>query len=155
MARFFAFFTLFHLSLIFFRPEVPCKAANRIMEEKRKELGDNIRLWHINVMQKTTAITLLERHGKLWEKRSRKVERKEPGWMIDITNRITAIRRKISHVNVILKCKLDGKYTPKQKFIQKKLTRIYGSTTKTRLTEVETRLKHELSVQVKFSKIRK
>ena len=27
MARFFAFFTLFHLSLTFFRPEVPFKVA--------------------------------------------------------------------------------------------------------------------------------
>ena len=135
--------------------DIEIEAANRIMEEKIKELGDNISLWHINVMQYTTAITLLERHGKLREKRSRKVERKEPGWMINITNRITAARRKISYVNLILKCKLDGKYTPKQKFIQKKLTRIYGSTTKTRLTEVETRLKHELSVQSKILKDKK
>ena len=28
MARFFAFFTLFHLSLTFFRPEVPFNAAD-------------------------------------------------------------------------------------------------------------------------------
>ena len=122
--------------------DIEIKAANRIMEEKIKELGDNISLWHINVMQYTTAITLLERHGKLREKRSRKVERKEPGWMINVTNRITAIRRKIAHVNLILIFKLDGKYTPKQKFIQKKLTRIYGSTTK-------------YQYKVKFSKIRK
>ena len=71
------------------------------MEEKIEEHGDNISLWHINVMQYTTAITLLERHGKLREKRSRKVERKKPGWMINITNRITAIRQKISPVNLI------------------------------------------------------
>ena len=89
--------------------DIEIEAANRIMEEKIRELGDNISLWHINVMQYTTAITLPERDGKLLEKRSRKVERKEPGWMINITNRITAIRRKISYVNLILKCKLDGK----------------------------------------------
>ena len=75
--------------------------------------------------------------------------------MINITSRITAIQRKISYVSLILKCKLDGKYTPKQKFIQKKLTRICGSTTNTRLTEVETRLEHELSVQSKIFKDKK
>ena len=134
------------------KDDIEIEAANRIMEEKIK---DNISMWHINVMQYTTAITLLERHGKLREKRSRKVERKEPGWIINITNRITAIRRKISYVNLISKCKLDGKYTPKQKFIQKKLTPIYGSTTNTRLTEAETILKHELSVQSKILKDKK
>ena len=33
MARFFAFFTLFHLSLTFFRPEVPFKFVHEIREK--------------------------------------------------------------------------------------------------------------------------
>ena len=49
--------------------DIKIEAANRIMDGKIKELGDNISLYHINVMQYTTAITLLERHGKLREKR--------------------------------------------------------------------------------------
>ena len=120
------------------------------MEEKIAEIGADINLWHIDVMQHTTAITLLGRHGKLRERKTRKYENKEPGWMINITNRINAIRRKLSHVNLILKCKKEGKYTHKQEIIQEKLRRMYGSTRKDRLIEVETRLRHDLSVKSKI-----
>ena len=34
MARFFAFFTLFHLSLTYFRPEVPFNESNGIIDTK-------------------------------------------------------------------------------------------------------------------------
>ena len=40
-------------------------AVNRIMEDIIEEMGNDINLWHINVMEYTTAITLLSRHGKL------------------------------------------------------------------------------------------
>ena len=125
------------------------------MEEKITEIGADINLWHINVMQYTTAITLLGRHGKLREGKTRKYEKKESGWMINITNRINAIRRKLSHVNLILKCKKEGKYTHKQEIIQGKLRQMYGSTRKDRLIEVETRLRHDLSVQSKMLRDRK
>ena len=73
----------------------------------------------------------------------------------NITNRINAIRRKLSHVNLILKCKQEGKYTRKQKIIHGKLARLYGSTKKWRLIDVETRLKHDLSVQSKILRDKK
>ena len=68
--------------------------------------------------------------------------------MINITDRIKAIRSKLFCVNLILKCKKEGKYTHKQEIIQEKLRRLYGSR-KDRLIEVETRLRHDLSVQSK------
>ena len=43
MARFFAFFTLFHLSLTFFRPEVPFKFKSI----QRDKLKDHCTLWKI------------------------------------------------------------------------------------------------------------
>ena len=51
-------------------------AVNRIMEEVIDEMGNNIDLWHINVMEYVTAITLLGRHGKLGEKSYKKPARK-------------------------------------------------------------------------------
>ena len=66
-------------------------AVNRIMEDVIAETGNDINLWHINVMEYTTAIILLSRHGKLREKSYKKQARKTPGWMINITNRINAI----------------------------------------------------------------
>ena len=125
------------------------------MKDKIAEIGENIDLWHINVMQYTMAVTLLGRHGKLWERKTRKYEKKDPVWMTNITNRINAIRRKLSHVNLILKCKQEGKYTRKQKIIHGKLARLYGSTKKWRLIEVEARLKHDLSVQSKILRDKK
>ena len=71
--------------------DIEFEAAKRIAEEKITETGADINLCHINVMQYTTAITLLGRHEKLRERKTRKYEKKEPGWMINITNRINAI----------------------------------------------------------------
>ena len=49
-------------------------------------------------MQYVTAITLLAKHGKLREKK----ENETPEWILNIENKINAIRRKLSHVNLIL-----------------------------------------------------
>ena len=60
-----------------------------------------------------------------------------------------------NYVNLILKCKQEGKYTSKYKITHGKLARLYGSTKKWRLIEVETRLKHDLSVQSKILRDKK
>ena len=125
------------------------------MEEVIAEMGNNINLWHINVMEYTTAITLLSRHGELREKSYKKQARKTPGWMINITNRINAIRRKLSHINLILQCQNERKYTKKQKYIERGLKRKYGSVKRSRLLEVEAILKHDLKVQAKILRDRK
>ena len=54
-------------------------AVNRIMEEVIDEMGNNIDLWHINVMEYVTAITLLGRHGKLREKSYKNQQRRHQG----------------------------------------------------------------------------
>ena len=54
--------------------------ANKIMEETIQN-DESIDLWKINVMQYTTAITLLARHGKLREKKNTRKEKKTPAWM--------------------------------------------------------------------------
>ena len=124
-------------------------AANRIMDEVILTEGENINLWKINVMQYTTAITLLARHGRLREKKNVRAKRKTPGWILNIENRINAIRRKISHVTLILKCVDVNNMTRKQSNIRRKLKRMYGSVRASRLEEVEANLKHELAVESK------
>ena len=121
-------------------------AANRIMDEVILTEVENINLWKINVMQYTTAITLLARHGRLREKKNVRTKRKTPGWILNIENRINAIRRKISHVTLILKCIDVNNMTRKQSNIRRKLKRMYGAS---RLEEVEANLKHELAVESK------
>ena len=101
------------------------------------------------MMQYTTAITLLARHGRLREKKNVRAKRKTPGWILNIENRINAIRRKISHVTLILKCVDVNNMTRKQSNIRRKLKRMYGSVRASRLEEVEANLKHELAVESK------
>ena len=124
-------------------------AANRIMDEVILTEGENINLWKINVMQYTTAITLLARHGRLREKKNVRAKRKTPGWILNTENRINAIRRKISHVTLILKCVDVNNMTRKQSNIRRKLKRMYGSIRASRLEEVEANLEHELAVESK------
>ena len=122
------------------------EATNRIMEEVIQDMKENMKLWHISVMQYTTAVTLLARHGKLRERKNKKRDQKPRGWMINIKNKIDAIRRKLSHINLIIKYKKENIFTPIQRNIQKKLKRMYGSVRMERLIEMKTRLKHDLSV---------
>ena len=46
------------------------------MDQIIKETGDSISLWDINVMQYTTAITLISQHSKLREKKTGKKDNK-------------------------------------------------------------------------------
>ena len=135
--------------------DIEIEAVNRIIEEILSQNGSSINLWHINVMQYATAITLLSRHGKLREnKRKNKVD-KTPGWMMNIMNRINAIRRKLSHINLVRKCREQNIFTRKQKQIERNLKRRYGNINNQRLYEIESILKHDLSVQSKILRDRK
>ena len=67
--------------------------------------------------------------------------------MVSIMNNINSIRQKLSHINLIMKYRKENRFTPKQRKIQKKLKKLFGSVRKERLAEMESRLKHDLSVQ--------
>ena len=99
--------------------------------------------------------SILARHVKLRERKTKKRDQKPRGWMINIKNKIDAIRRKLSHINLIIKCKKENIFTPRQRNIQKKLKRMYGSVRTEILMEMETRLKHDLSVQSKILRDKK
>ena len=75
--------------------------------------------------------------------------------MINITNRINAVRRKLSHISLILQCQNERKYTKKQKYTERGLKKKYGSVKRSRLLEVEAILKHDLKVQAKILRDRK
>ena len=124
-------------------------AANGIMNEVILTEGENINLRKINVMQYTTVVTLLATQGRLREKKNVRTKKKTPGWILNIENRINAIRRKLSHVTLILKCVDVNNMTRKQSNIRRKLKRMYGSVRASRLEEVEANLEHELAVESK------
>ena len=113
--------------------DIEIEVTNRIMDQIIKETGDSISLWDINVMQYTTAITL----------------------MVNIMKKINSIGWKLSHINLIMKRREENRFTPKQRKIEKKLKKLFGSVRKERLGEMESRLKHDLSVQSKILRDRK
>ena len=129
--------------------EIEILAINEIIEESL-ENDERIDLWKINVMQYTTAVTLLARHGKLRERTNNQGKKKTPGWILNYENRVNAIRRKLAHVQVILNCKDNTKLTTKQYGIKEKLRNLYGSTKRARMLEVQANLKHELKVQARI-----
>ena len=108
------------------------------------ENDKSITLWKINVMQYASAVTLLARHGKLRQRRNIHSRKKPPGWISNFENKINAIRKKLSHVALILNCKSE--VTQKQQNIKRKLKKMYGSVKTNRMQEIKMQLTHELKV---------
>ena len=137
--------------------DIEMKAVNVIMEEMLKHRGVEIGLWDINVMQYTSAVTLLARHGKLHEKQQTKTknQKQQPIWITNIENKVEAIRRKLAHVTLIIKCTESGNFTRRQREIERKLRKKYGSTTIKRLTEIKCKLNHDLTAASKSLKDKK
>ena len=75
--------------------------VGKTLSEMNKQNG--ISLWDLNVLYYSAAVTLLERQGKLKEKIITWKLQNKPGWQIRLEERIYAIRRKLSSINVILK----------------------------------------------------
>ena len=94
-------------------------------------------------MHYVTAVTVISWKGKLREKSSRK-EQSKPGWLIQMENRIVAIRKKLSYIDCVLKCKGTNKFSKHQRDIEKKLKYWYGNTRRNTLLFRKTQLKQSL-----------
>ena len=73
------------------------------LNEMTKENG--ISLWDIDVIHYSAAITILEQQGKLKENRSFDPSNNKPGWLVQLEQKIEAIRKRLAFIDVILKCK--------------------------------------------------
>ena len=104
--------------------------------------------WYVDVTLYSTAITLLERNGKLKEKKQQRNKYEKPRWQILFEAMISAIRKKLSQIDVVQKCKQESHFTKHQKSIEDRLKKKYGKITKTKLENIESELKHDLRVQV-------
>ena len=76
-----------------------------IVDQNLKSINETreITLWDINVCLYVSAITLLEFNGLLKQKSTKKKE--EPGWLVQSETKIEAIRKHLSRIDVVLKCK--------------------------------------------------
>ena len=75
--------------------------------------------------------------------------------IIRMENRIVALRRKISYVNVLMECYKNQKYTRHQREIKCRIEKQYGGITKSKLEFISTQLKQELKVESHKLKNRK
>ena len=132
-------------------------AMDKIVEDQAEEIIDRYgnNLWTLNVLYYVTAITVIEKEGKLKEIKKRSGTSVKPGWEVRLESRIEAIRRKLSYTYVLRECYRKQQYTKNQKNIRRKIEKQYGKATTTRLQQVQTQLKQELKVaSKKFKKQR-
>ena len=102
-----------------------------------------------------TAITVIEKEGKLKEIKKRSGTSVKPGWEVRLESRVEAIRRKLSYTYVLQECYRKQEYTKNQKNIRRKIEKQYGKATTTRLQQVQTQLKQKLKVEGKKLKKRR
>ena len=79
----------------------------------------------------------------------------KPGWQIQLEQQTSSYRRRLAFVDLILKCKKEGKYTKHQRNIERKLKRWYKKTTTRNLTQVRTVLKEKLGATAEKRRRRK
>ena len=113
-----------------------------------------ITLWDINVAHYATAITVVIWKGNLREHTQRK-ESQKPGWLVQAETRIAAIRKKLSYIDCILKCKENNQFSLHQSEIKRKLKRWYGNTRIGTLEFRQSELKHDLKVEIEKMRRRK
>ena len=96
---------------------------NKIIEEAimRLEKKHQLDLWTINVIYYTSAVSILQKEGKLKEEKGNKQPKGKPGWQIRHESRIQAIRRKLSYTAVLQQCQRENKYTKHQRNIKQKM----------------------------------
>ena len=104
-------------------------------------------IWTLNVIYYASAVTILEKEGRLREIRRKKTAKHTPRWQIKLEARIEAIQRKSSYTYILLECKKQEKYTQHQHHIKRKMEKWYGNLTKRRLHQIQLRLKQELKVE--------
>ena len=107
--------------------------------------SEGVSLCDLNVIYYMSAVTTLEAKGKLREIKNMTKQQNIPGWRIQLEQRIDSLRRRLSFIDIILKCKEEQKYTAHQRRIEYKLRKWYRRTTKENLTRIRTLLKQDLA----------
>ena len=118
---------------------------NDVIEEFKSSIPD-ISFWEINVICYASALTLMERHGKLRENKHTKKDAKK-GWEFELTAQINTTRRKISQIQLVLKCIENKQYTKKQKTVAAQVKRACGNLEPLTLNSKLAVLKHNLKVK--------
>ena len=79
----------------------------------------------------------------------------KPGWQTQAENRINSLRKKLSYIDVVEKCKQTNTYTNHQQKIKQKLKKWYGNIKQDNLDARKTTLKLELKSETEKLRRRK
>ena len=110
-------------------------------------------LWDLNVCYYVSAVTLLDCNGLLNQKEIKR--REKPGWLIQAESKIDAIRKHLSRIDVVLKCKEKKQFTKRQINIERQVRKRFGRTTKENLEESKIKLKQSLKCETEKMRRRK
>ena len=110
-------------------------------------------LWDLNVCYHVSAVTLLDCNGLLNQKEIKR--REKPGWLIQAESKIDAIRKHLSRIDVVLKCKEKKQFTKRQINIERQVRKRFGRTTKENLEESKRKLKQSLKCETEKMRRRK
>ena len=137
-------------------PENEMRMVNLIVSEFIEEnmKGKGISLWEINVARYTSAVTLLERLGRLKAK-TNTYKNQKPGWQIQAETQINSLWKKLSLINVVEQCKANNSYTRHQRTIERKINKWYGSTKQETLQFRKVDLKQQLKTECEKLRRRK
>ena len=107
--------------------------------------------WNINVIHYAAAITICDKVGNLKENVKRSSKDKRDAWKTQALEQLSAIRRKISYIEVTLKCLKCKTFTKRQKEVSRIVSKICGTLKESSLNSKLVDLKHDLKVhQMKF-----
>ena len=96
---------------------------------------ENVTLWEINCTIYCIALTCKELNNDV---RNSEMRKHEPSkWITSIESSINRIRKLISHVHVVIKCKRESTFTKHQKTLLHTLKKKCGNS---KMTTVETKL---------------
>ena len=97
-------------------------AVNKLLTEilEEKQLKDELSLWDLNVLCYSSEITVLENLDRIETIQDTSVHR-TPRWQMQAEIKISSLRKKLSLIDVVQKCKASNTYTTHQRSIEGKL----------------------------------
>ena len=121
--------------------------TNKIVDKHLKDTSEvrEVDLWDLNVCYYVSAVTLLDCNGLLNQKEIKR--REKQGWLIQAESKINAIRKHLSRIDVVLKCKGKKQFTKRQINIERQVQKRFGRTTKENLKESKMKLKQSLKCE--------
>ena len=131
------------------------RAINTVAEERMLMLEQTPSYIDINNILYTSAATV-NMYLNCARERKLKIEKPpEKRWIINLEEKINYIRRRLSHVYLVIQCKQNGTFTKHQLNIKHKLQRKYGSVSSRNINYQKAMLQQELKARSEHLKYQK